>query len=137
LHGADAGLENEERQSQQAKEDRLMRVDPSKIRWDSEEETRRNKAIVSKTTAFSDTHRGRWPQWPVQRIMHPMINSIVVVTMVSLDSTKEASQSGRFPLLSKWLFDAFLLPICCLWEGDRKEKKGVSRWSVGSSEKAG
>ncbi len=29
---AGAGLENEERQSQQAKEDHLMRVDPSKIR---------------------------------------------------------------------------------------------------------
>ena len=55
---ADAGLENEECQSQQAKEDLLMHVDPSKIRRDSEEETRRNKAIVSKTTAFSDT-RGR------------------------------------------------------------------------------
>jgi hypothetical protein len=70
---ADAGLENEGCQSQQAKEDLLMHVDPSKIDWDSEEETRRNKAIVSKTTAFSDTP-GRWnandaktylPQQPV------------------------------------------------------------------------
>jgi hypothetical protein len=39
-------------------------------------------------------------------IMHPMTNSIIVVTMVSLDSSKEASQTGRSPLLLKQLLDA-------------------------------